>query len=693
MMELGKVIINNFRKLNTNVTVEFDDEVLIVGKNNTAKTSIFEIFLKFLDNGKVFKFEDFNYKSITKDVINGIYTDYRTALEAENRTKLEQLEIARIKRLPSIKLDIEILISKEDNLADIRNLLFEFDNNKQIILSCNYEIKDLNKMISRYELYNSFIRKRNESVGNGAIKVLDFYEYFKRFHSEHYIQRFYTYKDNVEYIHPVAADDVRRLFNIGIITAQREVDDTSEQSKQNISSAIWDFYKKISKDNEAITKEDIFKDSIDSVRSMLDENYKQIFDNLTSEINSRILNSENTEHSVKIISEFSIEEVLKKNSKLQYEIADLSLPEAYNGLGYSNMLYMFIQIVTFNNKVLTQEKLFNILFIEEPESHLHPQMQSTFLSKMSNVLNSKHAIYKIITTHSSYLLQNVNVLSVRYFLERKNNIEVRSLKDYFEKKEYVAFKDFIVKYFKINTCDLFFTDKAILVEGTVERMLMPLMFQMFDDVGEKNNLQNQHVTLLEVGGAYAHIFNDLLNFLEIKTLIVTDIDSIGSSNEKCKCDISTDASKAVLETSNAAIKDWFEKSGEKFLISDIVNLCADEKVLVKMGESEKNSRRIAFQLPLNQSLVWGRTFEEQLLLDNKKIIVGELNNPESSKFATLRSAISKVGIGTVTEEIIVELAFDIVQKLEKTNFAFDLLDYSDWKIPNYIMGGLEWLHK
>ena len=74
---------------------------------------------------------------------------------------------------------------------------------------------------------------------------------------------------------------------------------------------------------------------------------------------------------------------------------------------------------------------------------------------------------------------------------------------------------------KLTHCDLFFADAAILVEGNVERLLLPLMIQK-----AAIDLNTCYISFIEVGGAFAHIFKPLINFLGLTTLIITDIDSV-----------------------------------------------------------------------------------------------------------------------------------------------------------------------
>src|SRR3546814_1335711 len=88
-------------------------------------------------------------------------------------------------------------------------------------------------------------------------------------------------------------------------------------------------------------------------------------------------------------------------------------------------------------------------------------------------------------------------------------------------------REFLHQYLTLTLCDLFFADKAVLIEGTSERLLLPAMIRKTDAaaVGEPQ-LGSQYLTVMEVGGAYAHRFFDLLAFLELRALIITDIDAV-----------------------------------------------------------------------------------------------------------------------------------------------------------------------
>jgi len=82
-------------------------------------------------------------------------------------------------------------------------------------------------------------------------------------------------------------------------------------------------------------------------------------------------------------------------------------------------------------------------------------------------------------------------------------------------------RDFLQRYLKLTHCDLFFADAAILVEGNVERLLLPVMIET-----EAASLRSACLSILEVGGAFGHRFKSLIEFLGLVALVITDLDSV-----------------------------------------------------------------------------------------------------------------------------------------------------------------------
>jgi hypothetical protein len=204
---------------------------------------------------------------------------------------------------------------------------------------------------------------------------------------------------------------------------------------------------------------------------------------------------------------------------------ELTLPDQYNGLGYKNLIYMVIELFDLHSRWLKIEDsrpLLHLIFIEEPEAHLHMQLQQVFIRKVLDIVKVDGeaadfaASQVVVTTHSSHIVYELGFVPVRYF--RRSGIgtaqqsEVLNLSLYYEKLG-PPLSEFLVRYMKLTHCDLFFADAAVLVEGNVERLLLPEMIAIAAPC-----LQSTYLSVLEVGGAYAHVFRSLMEFINITTL-------------------------------------------------------------------------------------------------------------------------------------------------------------------------------
>ena len=193
-------------------------------------------------------------------------------------------------------------------------------------------------------------------------------------------------------------------------------------------------------------------------------------------------------------------------------------------------------------------------------------------------------------------------------------------------------------------------------------------------MGNTNSpLAHSYISVIEVGGAYASKFRELLNFLDVPTLIITDIDSVNPNNNNKKCKTSTPG--AV--TSNTTLKEWIP------VHTNITDLLDKDTLETQL---ESNNVRVCYQTPEEDGTTVGRSFEEAFILANAEIF--EKQASETSHASKFRP--DKHRYYTAVE--IREQSYDIAGKVtSKSDFAFDILMLNDWKTPKYIEEGLKWL--
>lgn len=568
-MKIEKIKVENFRSLKDfEIDIE-SDMSLIVGKNNVGKTSLLEILNKFLnrENRNLITAEDFNIKSIK---------------EFENITNDEIPEDLGSK---GIKLKIFIKYNEEDSLENISNFLMTLDvENNYIVLDFEYIANTEN--IKKMKL--DFIQFKEKSSDKN-FEYFFKHNYYKYFN---YLIKSLSYniqekkEDESNYINIENIKDIKKLLNLKCISARRLAD--NKESNRTLSNQSANYYEKIRKmqliDEKGTlsdTKNDIensinkFRNELEKTDEIFNAQYHDIFKSITDDIQVfGALPKDNM--SMKIKSQLQETNILSKNTNVYYNYNNEgSLPENYNGLGYLNLMSIIFEIENIVLDFFYEKSDINLLFIEEPEAHTHPQMQYIFIKNINDFLKKLSKkndlnLQSIITTHSSHIISQDEFENIKYFIKNKEGTKCKNLKDLekeYKNDENETYK-FLKQYLTLNCSEIFFADKVIFIEGATERILLLAMMKKIDEKEESNEkkLLSQNISIIEIG-RHSKLFEKFIDFLQIKTLIITDIDFVKlEEKEKNKTYIACKAEEAI-STSNDSLKFFFNIEG---------NNCIDE---------------------------------------------------------------------------------------------------------------------
>ena len=670
-MKLKKIEVKNYRILKDFKLDLKDNTTLIIGKNNTGKTSVLTIMDKLLNQGKKnFKWDDFNIEFQNK-IYEKITTRDFQVLE-ENR-KINEY---------GIRLTLFIEYTKEDFYGNIQDFMMDLDeDNNYIIIEFNYNCKEdnLRELLIEFNKKNKrdknnftkFMRKNSEKYFNLEMYAL---KYNKSTNS---------YLEN-EILEISNLNQIKRVISFNGIKANREV---SNKENENSLSKLSEKYFDISKTKNDKEFDDLIQaientdEKLNNLYNGKSKNQVGIFSGITGKIKEFSGNS--NEINIYINSQIQEKELFKSSSRLYFNYNKMKLPENHNGLGYLNLIGMIFEIENIVNDFINNVSDINILYIEEPEAHTHPQLQYIFIRNIKKLIESYREssikLQALITTHSSHIVSECNFNDIRYFVKNNEGVESKNIEILKEnyKNDEKAYK-FLKQYLTLNSAELFFSEKVIFIEGTTERILLPYMMKKIDLEDKTKKflpLLSQNISVIEVGN-YTQKFKNFIEFLNIKVLIITDIDA-AKENKKCN-------PVEATESTNSSIKVYLEeklkfKKGQNEF-KKILTLTKKEKI-VKCGDSE-----IMIVYQVKEKNYQARSFEDAFISINYDFI--KENKGEFSEGLKNKKKLNEEKIDFYN------LAQECIDK--KSSFAIEILlcsdeNYSNWKIPKYIKEGLEWL--
>jgi putative ATP-dependent endonuclease of the OLD family len=429
-------------------------------------------------------------------------------------------------------------------------------------------------------------------------------------------------RDAVRQLRPVRGNRLGELFS-KIITDQEEQDTLSGKVHKVLSDDI-EWNKSIDQGKQKINehlKETTISGKEQNVEiDFLPLEFRKIVDNLRIQI--------------PVYNENTLE---KSNEQKYFELYQ-------NGLGYNNLIYIATVLGNLKSQKEIEKENYTALLLEEPEAHLHPQLQNIFFNYLNKLNNIGFQIF--ITSHSPTITAKADLDSLIVLQDQNSKISSLSIK----KSDLNEIdKKFLKKFLDVTKCQLLFANGVILVEGISEALLLPVFSKI---IGEEYEIEKKGVEIVNINGVafdhFGRLFNsnDPDNRLNCRCAILTDndmdIDEDISSRAKKAKDLEGGLLKVLLAEKTFEIE-LFKAGNNSNILIDIFKeihpisanrieegISIDEyannfidKLISNKAKSEL-AYRLAIKLESNKDLMNSFTVPRYIESAIKWIVKGEL---------------------------------------------------------------------
>lgn len=713
-MIIRKVEIENFRQLQT-IELEFQNHLTVLaGPNNSGKTTL-SMLLKnlFNSNKMIYTIADVPTVLATTwlasfyPVVNGIFCTNQK--EKGLKALMDSITIDSTLKpefcMPECSIRLTVDYNKDaDDIRNFADYLMDLDESKSSFYfhyTFELNIGKFEKILfERYDKIKTICENiKRPDCKEKESKTYTVREYLLQIYCDSLVEKCYFCNADFGSQNTIEVSAFKQLFNFKNIQATRELDDIDSDSSKTLSKRIVSLLKGNSTWDDVTKKlpEKILGNILDadaktviqqaSVNS-LDETIQKISKTSGGNVGKIMLEMD--------VTEDDVDDFIKKVTRAKYDVDGFLLNESSQGLGFSNLIFLHMQLEEYI-RTIDPFKV-NVFLIEEPESHMHPQMQNVFIRYLTSFYKEKN-LQGVITTHSNEIAKSVGLTNLRVLRQtapQKSELfdlskfkeEIKGKSETLDEENTCILEDFYDWFFEIGYSEIIFADKVVLYEGDTERLYIKSLLSL----PKLQALKDNYIAFIQVGGAYAYNYKYLIECLKIKTLIITDLDYDKSALNKAEVLKSTSTNSTI----------------NKFYVDNVrkeKGLKAEEKVkaptlkeIYDWQKSEKNIVENLIYIASQAELYYPRTLEEAMLTKLLEIDVFEFKKRSEwlkiRKDNKLKFTVSNNKKDEKDSEFNIRDIVDATSN-SKTDFTYSIIlnDNIELLLPLYIEEGLLWLMK
>lgn len=234
--------------------------------------------------------------------------------------------------------------------------------------------------------------------------------------------------------------------------------------------------------------------------------------------------------------------------------------------GEKGIIYFILSIFGFDLKN-------GVMIIDEPEIHIHPQLQELCLELLESTSNDLKLQF-IIATHSPVFVNSRTMAGLQRFYLKDRYTKTVISKRRNEEKDIIRFLDFT------RATRILFTDKVILVEGDSDEYFFRFYFEYY----LKNNSEIKKIDLMHIiGKDYYSDWKKFFDDWQIKTFFIRDKDDFGGSDT----DIESKYNDGIFILKKGKLEDYIGQEHSNKL-KNVVEFCKSKFESWKIVEENKS---------------------------------------------------------------------------------------------------------